>query len=71
MTNIELKTLCMHYIQGRPSLYPFSKAMAETFLVQSQQKVPVIIVRPSIVTASAEEPYPVSYILTTTYWEFS
>lgn len=58
MTNNELLTLCMHYIQGRPSLYHFSKALAETLLVETKHDVPVIIVRPSIVTASVAEPFP-------------
>lgn len=60
MSNEQLRSLCMQYIKGRPSLYHFSKALAETYLVEQKQAVPVIIVRPSIVTAAVAEPFPVS-----------
>ena len=47
-------------IGSRPNTYTYTKAMAETLLLEEAKGLPVAIVRPSIVGASWEEPMPVS-----------
>ncbi|CAG2109377.1 unnamed protein product [Medioppia subpectinata] len=42
----------------RPNTYTYTKAMAETLLVEECGSLPVAIVRPSIVTCSWKEPMP-------------
>ncbi|CAG2161713.1 unnamed protein product [Oppiella nova] len=42
----------------RPNTYTYTKAMAETLLVEECGSLPVAIVRPSIVTSSWKEPMP-------------
>ncbi|XP_064483362.1 fatty acyl-CoA reductase 1-like [Ornithodoros turicata] len=42
----------------RPNMYTFTKALAETLVVNERGNVPVAIVRPSIVTAAWKEPIP-------------
>ena len=41
-----------------PNTYTYTKALAEQVLEIECGKVPLTIVRPSIVAASANEPYP-------------
>ncbi|KAF0764862.1 putative fatty acyl-CoA reductase isoform X2 [Aphis craccivora] len=43
-------------IKGWPNTYTFTKALAEKMLLQLGDKLPIVIVRPSIVTASWREP---------------
>ncbi|XP_035232350.1 putative fatty acyl-CoA reductase CG5065 [Stegodyphus dumicola] len=50
--------LTPHLIRGRPNTYTYTKALAETLLVEESGALPVAIVRPSIVTAAWKEPYP-------------
>lgn len=45
-------------IGSRPNTYTFTKALAEHVLVQQSGNLPVVIVRPSIVTAAWREPIP-------------
>jgi fatty acyl-CoA reductase len=42
----------------RPNTYTYTKALAESLLVEECGRLPVAIVRPSIVTASWREPLP-------------
>jgi len=58
---IELLTQSM--IAPRPNTYTYTKAIAETLLVElcSASNVPCAIVRPSIVGASWQQPVAVSY----------
>ncbi|XP_035211619.1 fatty acyl-CoA reductase 1-like isoform X2 [Stegodyphus dumicola] len=58
MNSAQMKQYCSYFLNGRPSLYHFSKAMAEILIAERYRDLPCIIVRPSIVTAAAEEPYP-------------
>ncbi|KFM76183.1 putative fatty acyl-CoA reductase, partial [Stegodyphus mimosarum] len=51
--------LTPHLIRGRPNTYTYTKALAETLLIEESGALPVAIVRPSIVTAAWKEPYPV------------
>ncbi|GFT08982.1 putative fatty acyl-CoA reductase CG5065 [Trichonephila clavipes] len=50
--------LTPHLIRGRPNTYTYTKALAETLLVEESGALPVAIVRPSIVTAAWKEPFP-------------
>jgi hypothetical protein len=46
-------------IIGRhPNTYTFSKALAEQYLIESANDLPIAIVRPSIVVASWKHPIP-------------
>lgn len=57
--NSELMTaLTPHLIKGRPNTYTFTKALAESLLIEECGNLPVAIVRPSIVTAAWKEPIP-------------
>lgn len=49
-------------IGSRPNTYTYTKAMAESLLLEEAQGLPIAIVRPSIVGASWEEPVPVSSV---------
>lgn len=57
--NEEMLTAITPSLLGdRPNTYTYTKAMAETLLVNECGSLPVAIVRPSIVTASWREPLP-------------
>ncbi|CAL5072813.1 unnamed protein product [Urochloa decumbens] len=43
---------------GWPNVYVFTKAMGEMLLGSTRGDLPVVIVRPSIVTSTFEEPFP-------------
>lgn len=43
---------------GHPNTYTFTKAIAEHLLLERRGHVPVTIVRPSVITASREYPFP-------------
>ena len=43
-----------------PNTYTFTKQLAETLVKEEAASLPVAIIRPSIITAAWEEPYPVS-----------
>ena len=43
-----------------PNTYTFTKQLAETLVKEEAGNLPVAIIRPSIITAAWEEPYPVS-----------
>lgn len=45
-------------MDGRPNAYTFSKAIAENLVAEKYSHLPVVIVRPSIVTPSVQEPAP-------------
>lgn len=46
-------------LQGEhPNTYTLTKSMAEQIVADYGQSLPLCIVRPSIVTAALEEPYP-------------
>ncbi|XP_045515521.1 fatty acyl-CoA reductase 1-like [Pieris brassicae] len=45
-------------IRDEPNAYTFSKKLGEALLAEKHGHVPVIIIRPSIVTASLSEPIP-------------
>lgn len=43
---------------GWPNTYVFTKAMAEMLLNDDKGDVPLVIVRPTIVTSTFKEPFP-------------
>lgn len=46
-------------LQGsHPNTYTLTKSMAEQIVSDYSQKLPICIVRPSIVTSSIQEPFP-------------
>lgn len=45
-------------LDGRPTTYHYTKALAETILMTEGGSLPTAIVRPSIVTAAVKEPMP-------------
>lgn len=45
-------------LDGRPTTYHYTKALAESLLIAESDSLPIAIVRPSIVTASVKEPMP-------------
>lgn len=47
-------------IGDRPNTYTYTKALAEYVVQQEQDKLNIGIIRPSIVGASWQEPFPVS-----------
>ncbi|CAL1532097.1 unnamed protein product [Lymnaea stagnalis] len=53
-----IQALTSKLIGSRPNTYTYTKAMAEFLLVEESAGLPVAIVRPSIVGASWEEPFP-------------
>ncbi|XP_035228871.1 putative fatty acyl-CoA reductase CG5065 isoform X2 [Stegodyphus dumicola] len=53
-----LETLLPKLMDGRPTTYHYSKALAENLLVSEGGGLPIAIVRPSIVTAAFKEPMP-------------
>lgn len=53
-----LESLTPHLFGDRPSSYHFTKAMAENMVKVYSDKLPVGIVRPSIITASLRDPMP-------------
>lgn len=53
-----LESLTPHLFGDRPSSYHYTKAMAENMVNCYQGKLPLGIVRPSIITASVRDPMP-------------
>ena len=62
MNDQELEALTPHLLKAhnRPNTYTLTKAIAEKLFADEHEHVPVCIVRPSVITASQEEPFPVS-----------
>ena len=46
-------------LEKHPNTYTFTKAVAENLLAEERGSLPVAIFRPSIVTGSFQEPFPV------------
>ncbi|XP_065647309.1 fatty acyl-CoA reductase 2 isoform X2 [Hydra vulgaris] len=58
MTDDMLNSLTKSLLGGYPNTYTFTKALAEDYLKRNAGNLPLIIVRPSIVTASLSDPVP-------------
>jgi len=52
-----LNDLTPHYINFMPNTYAFTKALGEQVLVDYQQKLPIVLFRPSIVVGTLTEPF--------------
>ena len=61
-----LDTLTPSMVKPRPNTYTYTKSLAEYLVVEEATKFPICIVRPSIVGASWQEPFPVSKRFSTT-----
>lgn len=57
MTDDQLEALAPSMLEGRPNTYTYTKAVAESVLVNEAKGLPLSIVRPSIVAGSYREPY--------------
>uniref|UniRef100_A0ACD6AL13 Uncharacterized protein n=1 Tax=Avena sativa TaxID=4498 RepID=A0ACD6AL13_AVESA len=55
MKELGLKRAC-HF--GWPNVYTFTKAMGEILLGQRRENVPVVIIRPTMVTSTYQDPFP-------------
>jgi alcohol-forming fatty acyl-CoA reductase len=53
-----IDTVANRFQKKHPNTYTLTKQMAEQIVLDYHGKLPVCIVRPSIVTAANEEPYP-------------
>lgn len=53
-----LDTVVPHLMNGRPSNYHYTKAVAENLVVQEGGNLPMAIVRPSIISGAYREPLP-------------
>ncbi|XP_013778496.1 fatty acyl-CoA reductase 1-like [Limulus polyphemus] len=51
-----LEALTLKILKDRPNTYTFTKVLAENYLVEQCHNLPVVIVRPSIVTGTWREP---------------
>lgn len=60
MDDETLNTIMPKLIGTKPNTYTYTKQLAEFMLVQEASDLPLAILRPSIVTASWKEPFPVS-----------
>lgn len=58
LTDEMLESLTPHLFGDRPSSYHYTKAMAENLVKSYCSKLPIGIVRPSIITASLRDPMP-------------
>jgi fatty acyl-CoA reductase len=58
MSDDMMNALTPSLLEDRPNTYTYTKALAETLLVNECGSLPLAIVRPSIVTASWREPLP-------------
>lgn len=58
MSDEVLDTLTPKLVHPRPNTYTYTKAMAERILEEDAKDLPVVIVRPSIVGATWQEPFP-------------
>lgn len=47
-----------HVMNGRPTTYHYTKALCENMLVEEGGNLPIVILRPSIVTSTYKEPLP-------------
>lgn len=56
--NLSVEKLTTEILEGRPNSYTFSKALAENLVEEIKENLPIVIVRPSIVTPSLQEPTP-------------
>lgn len=64
MDDAIIRDITPRLIGDRPNTYTYTKALAECVVQQESSKLNIGIIRPSIVGASWQEPFPVSPNLT-------
>lgn len=57
MPTITLECLMQHFSEFSPNAYTYSKALAEQICSEYHDRIPIIIVRPSIVVGTEREPF--------------
>ena len=57
-----LQKITPYLLQDRPNTYTYTKAVAESIIFDESTSLPVVIIRPSVVGASLENPVPVYFI---------
>ena len=62
MTTEMLESLTPTLLGDYPNTYTFTKGLAEFIISKECGRFPVTIVRPSIITGSCLEPFPVSFL---------
>ena len=58
MSDEQIDQITPSLLGKRPNTYTYTKSIAETVVFEHRHKLPVSIVRPSIVGATLEEPFP-------------
>ncbi|XP_030370365.1 putative fatty acyl-CoA reductase CG5065 [Scaptodrosophila lebanonensis] len=58
MDDAALAEITPTLLNGLPNTYAYSKALSEDLICRYNKKLPIIIARPSIVTAAIQEPLP-------------
>nr|XP_014092579.2 putative fatty acyl-CoA reductase CG5065 [Bactrocera oleae] len=58
MSDDALQEITPRLLNGLPNTYAYSKALTEDLICRYEKKLPIIITRPSIVTAAIKEPLP-------------
>lgn len=59
MTLVDIEHYTKQMLTSFPNTYTYSKRMAEHVLVENNtKKIPLLILRPSIISASLAEPFP-------------
>ncbi|XP_053961383.1 putative fatty acyl-CoA reductase CG5065 [Anastrepha ludens] len=58
MNDEDLKEITPRLLNGLPNTYAYSKALTEDLICRYGKNLPIIITRPSIVTAAIKEPLP-------------
>ena len=48
----------LHFIGPYPNTYTYTKNLAENLIVQQMGSLPITIVRPTIIVAAVQEPFP-------------
>ncbi|KAG0433863.1 hypothetical protein HPB47_019529, partial [Ixodes persulcatus] len=56
MDEVDLVKLTPELLGTKPNTYIFTKHLAESIVAENGQRLPLVIVRPSIVSASWREP---------------
>ncbi|XP_074268160.1 alcohol-forming fatty acyl-CoA reductase-like [Silene latifolia] len=60
ITKLTMKDLAIERAKhwGWPNVYAFTKALGEMLLMQEKEDIPLVFIRPTIVTSTFKEPFP-------------
>lgn len=61
MSDDMVNTITPQLLHNRPNTYTYTKALVENILMTERGNLPIAIVRPSIVVAALQDPFPVIY----------